>query len=147
MIGSDNLKKTTTVCAISFVQPLNLETFYELETLGVQAPDCSCPKLAISRDDKKVMELTESSCEQQGNRYTIGLPWKKDRRLLPNNYSLAEKRLFSLEKNLLKNKTKSQMYDDAVIEYEKNGWACPLSKQELKANVKPVYYLSHHRVY
>ena len=59
----------------------------------------------------------------------IGLPWKKDKRLLPNNYSLAEKRLFSLEKNLLKSETKTQMYGDAMIEYEKNDWAHPLSKQ------------------
>ena len=44
-IGSDNLKRTGTICSISFVQPLNIEKFYELETLGIQAPDCSCPKI------------------------------------------------------------------------------------------------------
>ena len=71
----------------------------------------------------------ECSCEHQGNQYMIGLPWKKDKHLLPNNYSLAEKRLFSLEKNLLKSETKTQMYGDAMIEYEKNDWAHPLSKQ------------------
>ena len=28
-IGSDNLKRTGTICSISFVQPLNIEKFYE----------------------------------------------------------------------------------------------------------------------
>ena len=46
-IGSDNLKRTGTICSISFVQPLNIEKFYELETLGIQAPDCSCPKIWV----------------------------------------------------------------------------------------------------
>jgi len=35
----------------------------------------------------------------------VGLPWKKDKSLLPNNYPLAEKRLFSLERSLLKDKS------------------------------------------
>lgn len=39
------------------------------------------------------------------------------------------------------------MYDDAVMEYEKNGWAHCLSQQELQADIKPVYYLPHHGIY
>jgi hypothetical protein len=72
VIGSDSSQKTSKVCSISFVQPVNLEKFYEFETL----------------------ELMENSYKQQGGRYVIGLPWKKDKNLLPNNYSLAEKRFF-----------------------------------------------------
>ena len=32
------------------------------------------------------------------------------------------------------------------MDYERNGWAHPLSDEELQANVKPVYYLPHHGV-
>lgn len=39
------------------------------------------------------------------------------------------------------------MYDEAIMEYEKNGWACPLTEDEVNANDKPVYYLPHHGVY
>ena len=46
-IGSDNAKNSDTVCSISFVEPLNISEFYELETLGVQARDCPCSRVAI----------------------------------------------------------------------------------------------------
>ena len=121
VIGSDNHRNSNSVCAINLVQPLNLEKFYEFETLGVQARDCPCPKVAISRQDKEAIELMESSCKLEDSRYTIGLPWKKDKSLLPNNYPLAEKRLISLERNLLKDEAKARMYDEAIMEYEKNG--------------------------
>ena len=147
VIGSDNLKEQDHVCAINLMEPLNLERFYEFETLGVQAKDCPCPNIAVSRDEKRAMELMESSCKRLGNRYTIGLPWKKDKALLPNNYRLAERRLFSLERNLLKDKAKAKMYDEAIMDYEKNGWARALSEREVQAGVKPVYYLPHHGIY
>lgn len=147
VIGSDNLQKQDHVCAINLMEPLNLERFYEFETLGVQAKDCPCPNIAVSRDEKRAMELMESSCKRLGNLYTIGLPWKKDKALLPNNYRLAERRLFSLERNLLKDKAKAKMYDEAIMDYEKNGWARALSEREVQAGVKPVYYLPHHGIY
>ena len=105
--------------------------------------------MAISRQDKEAIELMESSCKLEDGRYTIGLPWKKDKSLLPkcNNYPLAEKRLLSLERNLLKDEAKARMYDEAIMEYEKNGWARPLTEDEVNANSKAVYYLPHHGVY
>ena len=147
VIGSDNQRNSNSVCAINFVQPLNLEKFYDFETLGVQARDCPCPKVAISRQDKEAVELMENSCKLEDGRYTIGLPWKKDKSLLPNNYPLAEKRLLSMERNLLKDEAKARMYDEAIMEYEKNGRACSLTEDEVNANDKPVYYLPHHGVY
>ena len=145
VIGSDNAKKSDTVCSISFVEPLNISKFYELETLGVQARDCPCSRVAMSPN--KAIELMENSCKRRGDRYIVGLPWKKDKSLLPNNYPLAEKRLFSLERNLLKDEAKAKLYDDAIMEYERNGWAHRLSGEDLEAHVKPVYYLPHHGIY
>lgn len=79
-VGSDNLKKQDHVCAINFVEPLNLEKFYDFETLGIRA---------------------KLSCQ--------------------NNYPQAEKKLFSLERNLLKDKAKAKMYDEAIMQYKRNG--------------------------
>ena len=61
----------------------------------------------------------ESSRNRLEIRYTIGLPWKRDKALLPNNYPLAERTLFSVESNLLKDKSKAKMYDEAITEYKK----------------------------
>ncbi|KAK3744933.1 hypothetical protein QZH41_007784 [Actinostola sp. cb2023] len=124
VIGSDGMQNTSTVCSMSFMKPIDLEKFYQFETLGVQAPpDCSCLKSPWSLEDKRAMELMESSCEHQGNRYMISLPWKKDKALLPNNRVVAENRMRSLEKNLLKINEKAQMYDAAIMQYEEKGWA------------------------
>ena len=145
VIGSDNTKKSDAVSSISFVEPLNTSKFYELETLGVQARDCSCSRAAMLSN--KAIDLMESSCKRLGNRYTVSLPWKKDKSLLPDNYPLAEKRLFSLERNLLKDEAKAKLYDNAMMEYERNGWARRLNGKDLEAKVKPVHYLPHHGIY
>ena len=81
------------------------------------------------------------------NHYVIGLSWRKDKSLLPNNCSLAETRLRSLEKSLGKNEDKARMYDEVISQYVANNWATPLSEEDLKADTKPVYYLPHHGVY
>ena len=95
-IGSDNAKNSDTVCSISFVELSNIAEFYELETLGVQARDCPCSRVATSPN--KAIELMENSCKHRGDRYMVGLPWQKDKSLLPNNYPPAERRGSSLWK-------------------------------------------------
>jgi len=145
VICSDNTKKSDAVCSISFVEPLNISKFFELETLGVQAKYCSCSRAAMLSN--KAIDLMDSSCKRLGDRYMVGLPWKKDKSLLPHYYPLAEKRLFSLERNLLKDEAKAKLYDDAIMEYERNSWACRLSEKDLEAKVKPVHYLPHHGIY
>ena len=90
----------------------------------------------------------ESSRNRLENRYTISLPWKRDKALLPNNYPLAERRLFSMESNLLKDKSKAKMYDEAITEYrKKNGCAWALSEREVQAIASLVYYLPHNGIY
>ena len=101
----------------------------------------------VSRENKKVLNLFESSCKKRDGRYEIGLPWKRSPEQLPDNYLLAEKRLISLERSLLKSPVKAEMYKTAFAEYEKNGWSRILTPEELKSDRKAVYYLPHHGVY
>ena len=145
VIGSDNAKNSDTVCSISFVEPLNISEFYELETLGVEARDCPCSRVAMSPN--KAIEVMENSYKRRGDRYMVGLPWQKDKSLIPNNYPLAEKGLFSLESDLLKDEAKAKLYNNAIMEYEKNGCARRLSEEDLEANAEPVHYLPHHGIY
>ena len=147
VMGANDKKRTSECCSIHFVRKINMEKFYEFETLGVQAVNRSCPKPALSLDDKRAMELMEQSCKLENDRYVIGLPWKKDKSLLPDNRPLAETRLRSLEKSLSKNNEKARMYDEVISQYTSNNWAIPLSEEDLKADTKLVYYLPHHGVY
>ena len=94
VIGANEESRTSGVYSVHLVQKIDLEKFYEFETLGVQAPNCSCPTPhPQSPDDRRAMELMEKSCKRVDSRYVIGLPWKGDKSLLPNNRSLAESRL------------------------------------------------------
>ena len=139
VIGSDSSKGTTQICSISFVQKLNMERFYDFETLGVQARDCSRPKMVMSTEDQMAMDLFEASCTKEENRYVIGLSWKKDPHLLPNNYLLAERQLKSLERSLSKNEGKAKMCNCTIEEYIENGWAHPLTEEESQPDVKPLH--------
>ena len=132
---------------VNFARKVNLEKFYDFETLGVRAPECNYPQETITRDGRKTMELFESSCKKLDGRYEIGLPWKGDPAKLPNNYPLAKQRLESLERSLSKNPDKAAKYNDAIREYELNGWARRLTESEIKNTKSPVYYLPHHGIY
>ena len=88
----------------------------------------------------------ENSSKRRGDRYILGLPWQRDKSLLPNNYPLTEKRLFSLERNLVKDEAKAKLYN-AKMEYERNGWARRLGEDDLAANIKPLHYLPRHGIY
>ena len=147
VIGANKANGDLQIRSLSLVQKINMERFYAFETLGAQAPSCSCRKTTMTKEDRMVMELFEASCAKEENRYVIGLPWKRYPKLLPNNYALAERRLESLDRSLSKNKTKAKMYNGAIEEYIVKGWARPLSGEELNQDIKPVFYLPHHGVY
>lgn len=61
VIGPEN-SRAPPMCFMNFVSKVNLGKFYEFETLGVRAPECSCPLNVMSREDKRAIELFESSC-------------------------------------------------------------------------------------
>jgi hypothetical protein len=71
VIGPDNVKGST-VSYLNFARKINMERFYDFETVGVRAPDCDCPEQTMSRDGKIAMELFESSCKLLDGRYVIG---------------------------------------------------------------------------
>jgi len=81
------------------------------------------------------MDLFEGSCTKEENYYVIGLPWKKDRHLLPNKDPLAEQRLKFLERSLSKNKGKAKMHNCTIEEYIENSWAHPLTEEESQPDV------------
>ena len=77
----------------------------------------------MSHDGKKAREMFESPCPRLIGRFIIGLPLKKHPTQLPNNYPLARRGLGSLERRFANKRVKAQMYDEAIEEYGKKGWA------------------------
>ncbi|XP_046365361.2 uncharacterized protein LOC124141399 [Haliotis rufescens] len=117
---------------------------YDMETIGVQASHCTCPRDILSEDDRNALALMESTCQKQGDRYVIGLPWKRDKSELPNNYALAPKRLMSLERGLKSKPQKTELYKKAMKEFIDKGWA---EKAQTAEKGTVIHYLPHHGVY
>ena len=65
MIGTNKANGDLQICSLSLVQKINMERFYAFETLGVQAPSCSCPKTTMTKEDRMAMELFEASCAKR----------------------------------------------------------------------------------
>ena len=66
---------------------------------------------------------------------------------MKNNYAQAERRLFSLEKKLLKEPSKAKIYQDAINKYVEDGIAEEVPASEINpTDNHPVFYLPHHAV-
>ncbi|KRY01026.1 hypothetical protein T4E_5311 [Trichinella pseudospiralis] len=76
------------------------------------APRVTRPRLASRHD-----------ISFDGNRYSVGLLWKRGMASLPNNYATAIRRYRSLEKLLSRDPVLDQDYTTVVQSYLDNGWA------------------------
>jgi len=73
-----------------------LPRFWELHSLGITD--------SLKVEDEMLRHFNESvSFNEQEGRYTVQLPWKHDRLLLPSNLGLCKKRLRALVGRLEKN--------------------------------------------
>ena len=84
--------------------PSVLKRFWELDAIGlVDKPR----NLQYMADEEYAMEQFEKNIAYDGERYTVGLPWKKNSPFLVDNYQQAEQRLISIEKSLKRNPEKA----------------------------------------
>ena len=96
-------------------------------------------------EQNRALYILESTTVIKGNKFEVGLLWKKDNIILPYNRELAEKRLYSLEKKFTKNPHFKQLYEQQINDYIKKGYAQKLSENELITS--PITnYVPHHVV-
>ena len=74
-------------------------------------------------NNKRAMEILQKTTTKYENHYAVGLLWKKDNVVLPNNKPLALSRLYNLEKKIGKDKKIKQMYTEAMNDYIAKGYA------------------------
>ncbi len=99
-----------------------------------------------SVEDKKALEILESTTKHTGERYETALLWKEDDITLPNNRIVAEKQLFSLERRLARNEELASAYRDTIESDLRKGYAKRLSRDEASAPVKHQWFFPHHPV-
>ena len=71
---------------------------WEIDSLGVRNSDDN----QLNQEEILAMSKVEKSRRWIGEHYEVAIPWKEEFPPLPDNREEAERRLFSLEKNLIK---------------------------------------------
>ena len=87
------------------------------------------------------LEKVSSSVRYNNGRYSVPVPWKKQRPQLPSNRQMAESRLLSTERNLKKKEFVEKEYQNTIETYVQKAY---LSKvPETEAPPPEIWYLPH----
>lgn len=95
-----------------------LHLFWELEAIGITDTN-----VTYDNSDREVLMQFENTLSFQNGRYEACFPWKPDLSKLPNNYTVAEKRLKQLRSRLECNEEQRQKYTAAMEENIAMGFA------------------------
>ena len=114
-----------------------LRGMWEIESLGVRSSDYN----QLNQGEILAMSKVEKSRQWIGGHYEVAIPWKEEFPSLPDNREEAEKRLFSLEKNLLKKPEVVRCYKEAIKANVEKGYVRKLELKE--AEEGPSWYLPH----
>ena len=78
-------------------------------------------ELYIIDENQHVLKTFQNTIKFENNRYIAKIPIKKVNDLIPDNYTVAKKRLNYLQKQLTKNKSLFTDYDKVIKQYLKEG--------------------------
>ena len=116
-----------------------LEHYWNVEKIATEPAQ----KDALSTHDKEALLILQDTCRHNGERYEIGLPWKRDTPL-PNNYFAALSQLRSLEKRFREHPQKKAKFDETLQKDLEKGYV----KQVKMQHPPPprIWYLPTHPV-
>ena len=118
-----------------------LRMFWDVDTFGVRVNETPM----YSHSEQRAMKIMKDSCRRVDSGYELALLWKPDRPPLPNNYTMAIRRLESVERRLQKDPNLAQGYGKAIGAYVEKGFARNLTDAE-RAESTEEWLLPHHPV-
>ena len=126
-------------------QTLNrqLQRFWEMEIFGLKEADLA---KTASVEDHRAENILQRSTKLVEGHYETELLWKSDCPQLPNNRTVAEKRLKSLKKRFNNSPELETKYRKVMEEYIEKGFARKLTEKEAETTTKKTNYLPHHHV-
>ena len=86
---------------------------------------------AMSQDDKRAVDIMNSTVQMVDGKYKLAIPWKFDPATLPNNRRCAETRLRSLARKFAHDAKLREQYTATVSKYVADGHARKLKASEL----------------
>ena len=102
-------------------------------------------EVSMSIEDRKVLELWEREIKLVSGHYELPIPWRNGVPDLPNNRYLAEGRLNSLVKRLLRTDL-TEKYHEKLSKFIDKDYAERVPDDLLDRNDGRVFYLPHHPV-
>ena len=100
----------------------------------------------LSITDRKVLDVWNQSVQLKNGHYALDIPFKTRPPGLPNNISMAQRRLQLLGKKLSKDKSLRQRYTAEIHKLLKQGYAEPVPKDDIDRTDGFLWYLPHHAV-
>lgn len=119
-----------------------VEKFWDSESHRFGNIDDSCD----SREDRRALEILNTTTKLKNGRYEVGLLWRNRNPQLPNNRSLAERRLQQLKRRFDRSPEFAKQYEAVMNDYIAKGYAVKLSAEEATHTSKCTWYLPHHGV-
>lgn len=119
----------------------SITSLWSLESLGIMDP--AEMKNETERGEETIKKFKQTVSRNEEGRYSIRLPWIVENPTLPDNRSVAEKRLMSGTRKLLE-KGKIAEYGDLFKPWEAEGFIEEVKEEEKNSRI---HYLPHHPVF
>ena len=95
-------------------------------------------------EDRRAINVMAQHTKTNDGKFVIGLPWKRDDVVLPNNYQMAKRRLDYLKNRFLKDEEYFLKYGEKMNEYLKNGYARVVPEDYNPPHPQRDWYIPHH---
>ncbi|XP_055615272.1 uncharacterized protein LOC129761561 [Toxorhynchites rutilus septentrionalis] len=114
-----------------------LKEYFSIDSLGIYKTN----KSLLSKDDERALNLLSTETLLKGTRYETCLLWRTDQTRLPDNKTLALRRLICLEKRMNRDADLAESMRTKIAEYEQNGYIRRLSPNEISEAHPRTWYL------
>ena len=98
----------------------------------------------MSIEDSEAVKQVSNSITLENGRFVVGLPWKRSKSGLPNNVSVALRRLKQLKKRFVLDPDLYTKYKNLIQRHLDLGYATPVPDDPIYSGNK--WYLPHHPV-
>ena len=95
-----------------------LKGFWGIENCGIERHDT----VIFTEEENKALKKLKESISYTGNRYNVGVPWKEDKPLVPDNYHTTLSRSCNTENKLKKNCALGTEYSQIIQAYAEKGY-------------------------
>ncbi|XP_071127724.1 uncharacterized protein [Mytilus edulis] len=119
-------------------EELNLERFWELESLGVDSNTTDVETVDYMETNQK------SAIEFRENKYIAKLPWKPNHEPLPTNFFVTKRRTENVIRKLSQDPEMLKVYGQIIKDQERRGFIEKVKDPDISKGI--VHYIPHHPV-